>query len=233
VLEQLKAEYGDDLRVVFRHFPLISIHDKAQITAEAAEAAGVQDKFWEMHDVLFERQSEWNALPEDQMIDALIGYAEEAGVEDLEQFRSDLENETFTEKIEIAYQSAIDAGLTSTPSFAANQVAFPAEQFGLSFFGIDAFLQLMTLRENWFTGPEQVLDPDKEYTATIQTDKGDIVIDLFTDTAPVNTNSFAFLANEGWYQNITFHRVLEGFVAQAVTLPAPASAFPAIAAAMK
>ena len=214
-MEQLKTAYGDDLRVVFRHFPLISIHDKAQITAEAAEAAGAQGKFWEMHDILFERQTEWNSLPEAEMVDALTDYAEEAGVADLDQFRADLENGAYKEKIDAAYQSAVNTGLTSTPSFVINQVVFPAQQFGLSYFGIDAFLQLMGLRENWFTGPEQVIDPEKEYTATIQTDKGDIVIELFADTAPVNVNSFAFLANEGWYQDVTFHRVLENFVAQA------------------
>jgi len=77
VLEQLKNDYGDDMRFVFRHFPLISIHDKAQITAEAAEAAGAQGKFWEMHDILFERLDQWNSIPEAEMIDVLTDYAEE------------------------------------------------------------------------------------------------------------------------------------------------------------
>ncbi|MFQ5613370.1 MAG: peptidylprolyl isomerase [Anaerolineae bacterium] len=59
-----------------------------------------------------------------------------------------------------------------------------------------------------------MIDPDKDYQATIETEKGDIVLDLFSDTAPVNVNSFVFLAQEGWYDGVTFHRVLEGFVAQ-------------------
>lgn len=214
MLEQLKTDFGDDMRIIYRHFPLLSIHDKAKITAEAAEAAGAQDKFWEMHDILFERQSEWNSLPEDQMVDVLVDYATEVGVKDLDQFRADLENGTYSEKIETAYQEAIDAGLSSTPSLVVNQVLFPSQQFGLSYFGIDAFLRLMLLRENWYAQPEQVLDPAKDYIATIKTKKGDIVIDLFQDTAPVNVNSFAFLADQGWYKGVTFHRVLEGFVAQ-------------------
>jgi cyclophilin family peptidyl-prolyl cis-trans isomerase len=135
-------------------------------------------------------------------------------VEDLDQFRADLEDGAYADTVEAAYQSAIETGLTSTPSFVANQVVFPAQQFGLSYFGIDAFLKLMALRETWYTGPEPVIDPDKEYIATIQTDKGDIVVELFSDTAPVNVNSFAFLANQDWYKDVTFHRVLEGFVAQ-------------------
>ena len=89
MVEKLKADYGDDLRVIFRHFPLLSIHDKAQITAEAAEAAGAQDKFWEMHDLLFKRQDEWSSKPEAEMIEALVDYAEEVDIPDLEKFKSD------------------------------------------------------------------------------------------------------------------------------------------------
>jgi cyclophilin family peptidyl-prolyl cis-trans isomerase len=72
----------------------------------------------------------------------------------------------------------------------------------------------MQLREKWYEQPEQVIDPEKEYTATIQTEKGDIVVELYPDTAPVNVNSFVFLAQQGWYKDVTFHRVLPGFVAQ-------------------
>jgi cyclophilin family peptidyl-prolyl cis-trans isomerase len=214
VLEQLKADYGDDLRVVFRHFPLISIHDKAQVTSEAAEAAGAQGKFWEMHDLLFERQSEWSGVTEDEIINLLVTYAQEIGVDDVDQFRADLEEDVYADEVMADYQSAVDAGLTGTPTFVANRVVFPSREFGLSYQGVDAFLQLMGLRETWYEGPEQVLESDKEYLATIQTEKGDIVVELYNDTAPVNTNSFAFLANEGWYQDASFHRVLEGFVAQ-------------------
>lgn len=215
MLEQFKADYGNDLRIIFRHFPLLSIHDKAQITSEAAEAAGAQGKFWEMHDILFERQADWSAKSEAEMIDVLVDYAKEVGVENLDTFRSDLENDVYAEKVLAAYQAAVDTGLNSTPSLVVNQVIYPAEQFGgLSYMGIDAFMQLMKLRQIWFTEPTQVLAPDKQYTATIKTDKGDIVVELYTDSAPVNANSFAFLAEQGWYKNTTFHRVMEGFVAQ-------------------
>ncbi len=202
------------MRVVYRHFPLLSIHDKAQITAEAAEAAGAQGKFWEMHDILYERQGDWSSTPEADMIDILIGYAEEVGVEEPDTFKDELENDVYADKILAAYDEALAVGLTGTPSFVMNQVLFPSSQFGLSYQGLDAFAQLMKLRESWFSRPEQVIDPDKTYVATIKTDKGDIEVELYPDTAPVNVNSFAFLAQEGWYQDTTFHRVLEGFVAQ-------------------
>lgn len=213
-MEQLKNNYGDELRVVYRHFPLLSIHDKAQITAEAAEAAGAQGKFWEMHDLLFARQQQWSSTPVDQMVGVLTGYATEIGVADAAQFQADLENGTYTDKIQADYQAAVETGLNSTPSFVVNQATYPAQSFGLSYQGLDIFIKLMKLRKSWFVQPEQVIDPAKEYIATIKTDKGDIQIELFTDTAPVNVNSFAFLAQQGWYEDVTFHRVLPGFVAQ-------------------
>jgi cyclophilin family peptidyl-prolyl cis-trans isomerase len=214
VAEKLKNDYGDDLRLVFRHFPLLTIHDKAQITAEAAEAAGAQGKFWEMHDLLFERQDQWSSKPEAEMMDILVGYAQDAGVENIDRFKSDLEKHTYTDKIQADYDAAVNSQLTSTPSFVVNEVDYPAQNFGLSYQGLDAFIKLMQLREKWYSQPEQVLDPEKQYTATIKTEKGDIVIELYTDTAPVNVNSFAFLAEKGWYKGVTFHRVLPGFVAQ-------------------
>lgn len=215
MLEKIKEEYGDEMRLVFRHLPLITIHDKALLTAEAAEAAGAQGKFWEMHDLLFERQQEWNSLSEAEMLDQLVAYAEEIELEDVDQFRSELEDNTYTEALLADYeQTNRSANLNSTPTIFVNRVLFPAQAFGISYEGVDAFVKLMKLRENWYTEPEQVIDPDKEYTATIETGKGDIVIDLFADTAPVNVNSFVFLAQNDWYEGTTFHRVLPGFVAQ-------------------
>jgi cyclophilin family peptidyl-prolyl cis-trans isomerase len=59
-----------------------------------------------------------------------------------------------------------------------------------------------------------VIDPDKRYTATISTDRGDIVIELFADKVPTTVNNFVFLAREGYYDGVTFHRVIGGFMAQ-------------------
>jgi cyclophilin family peptidyl-prolyl cis-trans isomerase len=213
-MEQLKEAYGDDLRIIYRHLPLLTIHDKAQITAEAAEAAGAQGKFWEMHDILFERQTSWNSTPEAEMSEVLAGYAEEIGVADLDRFRSELDNGTYEAEILAQYDAAVKANLASTPSFVINQVDYPAQSFGLSYGALDVFIKLMQLREVWYEAPEQVIDPAKDYMATIKTEKGDIVIELYPDTAPVNVNSFVFLAQQGWYKGVSFHRVLPDFVAQ-------------------
>ena len=62
MLAQLKADFPDDVRIVYRHFPLASIHDKALLATQAAEAAGLQDKFWEMHNLLYDKAAEWSSL---------------------------------------------------------------------------------------------------------------------------------------------------------------------------
>ncbi len=63
--------------------------------------------------------------------------------------------------------------------------------------------------------PEMLIDPNKVYVATLETEKGDIVVELFADKAPETVNSFVFLARDGYYDNTTFHRVIEDFMAQA------------------
>src|SRR5512147_2393593 len=68
--------------------------------------------------------------------------------------------------------------------------------------------------KQWSKPPEMVIDPKKKYTATLHTDKGDIVADLFADKAPRTVNNFVFLAREGFYDGTIFHRVIADFMAQ-------------------
>ena len=69
-------------------------------------------------------------------------------------------------------------------------------------------------QKEWASAPEMVIDPAKTYTATIATDKGDMVLELFANKTPKTVNNFVFLAREGFYDNITFHRVIADFMAQ-------------------
>lgn len=215
MLERIKAVRGDDLRFVYRHLPLLSIHDKAQLSAEASEAAGAQGLFWEMHDILFANQAEWSGQSQEDAVASFVAYAEEIGVPDVALFETELTNGTYSDKVLADYDAARAAGLGSTPSLVINQVDYPINDFGLSQEGIELFISLMSLRNSWYQGPEQVINPELDYTAVIETEAGDITVELFPDTAPVNVNSFVFLAQEGWYDGVTFHRVLPGFVAQA------------------
>lgn len=215
LLAFLEETHKDNLRVVYRHFPLISIHDKAQITAEAAEAAGAQGKFWEMHDLIFQRQREWASLPADQMPQVLIGYAQELGL-DVERFRQDLQKHTFQAKVMAQYQDAVAMGLPGTPSFIVNGRMYPIDQWGISYQGIHALIGLALLEPRLYSAPPaQQVDPARQYIATIRTPKGDIVIELYASQAPLNVNSFVFLAREGWYNGTTFFRVIPDFVVQA------------------
>jgi len=116
-LKQLKATFGEQLAIVYRHFPLVEIHHNARLSAQAAEAAGVQGKFWAMHDLLFERQSDWSALP--NPTDTFVKYAQELGL-DQTSFTADLNSTVVKEKINQHLANALTAGLPGTPAFFLN-----------------------------------------------------------------------------------------------------------------
>jgi cyclophilin family peptidyl-prolyl cis-trans isomerase len=68
--------------------------------------------------------------------------------------------------------------------------------------------------KRWSRPPAMTIDPDKRYSAVMHTERGDITIELFTKDAPTTVNNFVFLAREGFYEGVTFHRVIPGFMAQ-------------------
>lgn len=210
--DYLMDRYGDDLRFVYRHLPLTSIHDKAIITAEATEAAAAEGKFWEMHDLLYERQQEWSALSEEEVLDKLVEYA---GMIDLDtdRFEEALTEHIYREQIVADYEAYQAYGQMATPTYVVNNVFYPTQEFG-GFGQLEGFIGLVTMRERMYDSPPtQVIDPGKDYTATIRTSKGDITFELFDDQAPTNVNSFAFLAQEGWYDGLDFFFVDYGQVA--------------------
>lgn len=166
-----------------------------------------------MHDLLFERAPEWGGLPAAQMPEVLTGYAQELGL-DRDRFAQDLENHTYEEQVQSSYSDAMSLGLTGTPSFIINGHLYPSDQLGISYEGLETFIQMVLESHQYDSPPPQVIDPGKEYAATIRTSKGDIVVELFADQAPANVNSFAFLAQDGWYDGQAFFYVEPDFVAQ-------------------
>lgn len=215
MLKRLLDASDGRVRVVYRHFPLISIHDKAAIAAEAAEAAGAQGAFWEMHDLLFDRQREWASQPAENMPEVFSNYAKELGL-DTQAFDEALTNGTYTDKVMEAYEAAAGAGLGGTPSFVAEGIHYPSQQWGLSYEGLEVFTQLAAMKQLQFDAPPpQVIEEGKEYQATVVTEKGEIVVELYADDTPVTVNSFVYLAQQGWYDDTVFHRVIPEFVAQA------------------
>jgi cyclophilin family peptidyl-prolyl cis-trans isomerase len=213
-LAQIQEENPEDVRIVYRHFPLIGNHDKAALSAQAANAAGAQGKFWEMHDLLFERAAEWTELSVEQFQDWVIEQAAELGLDE-DRFAEDLVDEANAKGVEEAWNHGSTIGLPGTPFLLVNGQIWP-ENVPMSPGNIDAIVKLELLEKRQFTAcPPMELDPTKQYVATLHTEMGDIVIELFGDKAPLAVNNFIFLARSGWYDGVTFHRVIEGFVAQA------------------
>ena len=179
------------------------------ITAEAAEAAGAQGKFWEMHDLIFQRQDAWTAKPVTDTVDVLVGYAKELGLDEA-TFRAALTNKTYEAKVKKQYDEAVAMGLPGTPSLIFNNIQYPLQQLGISDIAFAFFIDFI----DYNVPPPEVIEKGKQYQATIKTEKGDIVIDLFADKTPVTVNNFVYLAKQGWYDNTIFHRVIPGFMAQ-------------------
>jgi cyclophilin family peptidyl-prolyl cis-trans isomerase len=211
-MAQLLEKYPQEVRFVFRHFPLNTIHDKAALAAQATEAAGLQGKFWEMHDLIFEQQGEWSEMSIDQYKEWLGEAASELGL-DTAQFSQDLETPEIVSAIQAAYEQASAIGLPGTPFLLFNDRPYQGQ---MDLATLSAIVESIRLEERAFDAcPEMTLEPGKQYTATLETERGDIVIELLADEAPLAVNSFIFLANEGWFDGVTFHRVIPGFVAQA------------------
>ena len=119
ILRDLQSELASRLRIVFRHYPLSGVHHHAQQAAEAAEAAGAQDKFWEMHTLLFERQQALRTKD-------LICYARELTL-DVKRFRQELKNETHRERVRADFIAGVQNGVHGTPGLFLNGVRYDGE----------------------------------------------------------------------------------------------------------
>ncbi len=117
LVKKLSQDFKNDLRIVYRHFPLRLTHQNAEASAIAAEAAGAQAKFWAMHDKLFENQKIWS-----EQLDptpSFNSYAQALGL-NLEKFKADLNSKAIKDKIEKDFQSGVRSGVDSTPTFFLN-----------------------------------------------------------------------------------------------------------------
>ncbi len=117
MVNQLMDEFGDEINFTYRYFPLKNIHPNAELSARAAEAAGKQGKFWEMHNILFEKQSEWSE--KENARDIFTGYAQLLGL-NIDAFKIDLDSSAVIERITNDYESGIKAGINGTPTFFLN-----------------------------------------------------------------------------------------------------------------
>jgi protein-disulfide isomerase len=125
-LKKMEAEFGDKMKVIFRELPLLPMHEHALMAAQAAEAAGLQGKFWEMHDLLYENQTKW--VEQKDLVPVFVDYAKQIGINP-DQFMKDLNGETVAQRIFQDGKRAHSFGLKGTPSFFVNGKEAKDEQW--------------------------------------------------------------------------------------------------------
>jgi len=211
-LREVQQLYPEDVRVIFRYLPLTKEHDKAALAAQAAEAAGLQDRYWEMHDLLFANQSDWRSLPVKDFETWLEGQADELEL-NIAQFLDDLTSDVIVKKVFLATQTSAKTSLTNPPALFFNKVLY---QDWVDVSSLSNMVLLYQLPERAYSScPEHTIDPNKSYTATFATEKGDIVFELYPSQAPLAVNSFVFLAREKWFDETPFYRVVPNYLVQA------------------
>ena len=210
--------YPDDVRLIYRYFPILGGNDNGIVAAKAAEAAGNQGKFWQMHDFLFSTRDEWRDLTPAEfgvfLYEAITPFEISP-----EQFELDVNGDEITQLIAQHYDEALNFG-ANAPVVLVEGTVTPMYISTVE----DFLVWLDTLmipygrhvKENQFTEcPPMTVEKKDKYTATLHTEKGDIVLALYPDVAPVTVNNFIFLAENDYYDNTPFYAVIEGFIAQA------------------
>jgi len=123
IIEQIESDYGNRVEFVFRNFPLYQIHPFAMIGAQAAEAANLQGKYWEMHDLLYKNQAEWTAntslTPANVITQFFDGYAQTLGL-NVTQFNTDINSSAVQARVQRDLSSGNAAQVDHTPTFFVN-----------------------------------------------------------------------------------------------------------------
>lgn len=209
---EFQAAHPDEVRYVYRHFPL-SFHEKAPMSAYAADAAGKQGLFFEAERWLYETQSDWTYLETLEEFDAWLRENIQTALPDLdlEKWTADYESEEVRAVVDASFDKVNATGLISgTPTFFANFYQTSYEPAVL-----EQYIDLFKMQKNYRTScPVMALEAGKEYRAVLHTTAGDVVIDLFEEEAPNLVSSFMALAADGFYNGNTFHNVVDGFIAQ-------------------
>lgn len=112
IVKKILRNFGSEIKFVFRNFPLTKIHPNAFSAALATEAAGLQNRFWEMHDIIFENQK---ALDDDY----ILLFAHRIGL-DMERFKTDIQQKPLMEKVHKDFESGLRSGVNRTPTFFIN-----------------------------------------------------------------------------------------------------------------
>lgn len=125
VTKQVVDDFEDQITFAYRQFPLVSIHQNAMAASRASEAAGYQDKFWEMHDMLFERQQQWSSVTNASSI--FESYAQELEL-DMDRYREDVNSEETSKAITSSLSVGTSIGINATPTYFVNGEKIPTPQ---------------------------------------------------------------------------------------------------------
>lgn len=131
ILKPLKEYYKDQLTFVYRDFPLTTIHPNALAGAAAAEAAGLQGKFFEMHNVLYENQSEWSTLDSSKRTGQFVIYATQLGL-NIPKFKKDIDSDIVTKKIKRDQALGKKIGASATPTLVLDGKTLAQNQWDTS-----------------------------------------------------------------------------------------------------
>jgi len=127
ILDQLSKESDAPVRLVFHHFPLV-MHSHAAAAAAAAEAAGLQGRFWEMHDVLYREQPVWSSAADPQLV--FDDFATSLGL-DVARFQEDCQADQIKQLVQADKQAAIQRGVNQTPTLFMNSWAVPRGSYSV------------------------------------------------------------------------------------------------------
>ncbi len=206
-LKGLMDAVSDTVRLVFRHYPL-PIHDKAVIAAHAVEAASIQGKFWELHDVLYDKQKEWEGKPVADITATLKTYAKDVGI-DVDKLEKDMASAEVIARVERDIKSGTASQVQGTPSLFLDGRPIPGDAFQQAdiISNVKQYAEgrskLLATGGNTFNfnKADAVTEAGAIYVMKIKTSKGDVVVELDSKLAPVNVNSTVFLAQKGYFNN--------------------------------
>lgn len=145
IIQQVKEKYGDKITFQFRHFPIVSAHPNAMIAHRAAEAAGKQGKFFEMHDLIYENQQRWSAqagVSQSVANSLMVSFAEQLKL-NMDQFKADAASSAINDSIQADIKAGQDLRVSGTPTFFIDDDKLDSPRDTLDYFSekIDAALK--------------------------------------------------------------------------------------------
>ena len=208
-LKQIRLSHSSDVRLISINTPLPN-RDKDDLATQAVEAADLQGKFWEMNDLLFEKQTEWTVLTPSTFESWAAMQADTLGL-DSDKFLLDFNGTIVADRLHRAVQTSSSQPISPPILFVNSSSRYT----GLAdFASLDTVVRMEALSARQFSNcPSWVINPLKQYIVTLQTSKGDVVLQLLPDKAPNAVNNFVFLARSGWFNDITFYKMVPEYLA--------------------